>query len=426
MKLLRRYLGLVTLVISASLPFVAAVFPICVFAQEPASPAKPALDKVLGTVTAVTPGEKSFTIKEDKTGTEYAVSGANARKFLKVPPGEKDIKKAQPIDPGQIAIGDRLVAYGRKDAALPKLEAAIVVVMTAGELQQKHASEIAEWQKRGSRGTASEVNQDAHQITMTARTPEGSQTIVVTTTPDTQFSRYAADSVNYADATPSSLAEVRPGDQLRILGNKNEDGSKISADKIIFGSFRTVGAKVVSIAADGKQIEATDLQTKQPVTIVLTAKSSIRKLPPEMASALAGRQGQENPAGRSGGPGTQNGSNAQEKRAQPASTSGNQDEAGAGRATGSSATGEGGGRPRGAGGRDISQMVERLPQISISDLKPGDELIISGGAGEDHSKLTAVNVIAGAEPLFASAPARNGRSSNALSGWNLDVGGPTE
>lgn len=84
------------------------------------------------------------------------------------------------------------------------------------------------------------------------------------------------------------------------------------------------------------------------------------------------------------------------------------------------------GNGRGPANGDLSQMLERLPKISVSELKPGDAVIISGGAGDDKAHMTAVNVIAGVEPLFASAPPRQGRSSDALGMWNLDIGTPGE
>ena len=83
--------------VSASLWLAPISIPSLLLAQASTQPARPRLDQVLGTVTTVKPADKAFTIKEDKTGTEYSVSAASARRFLKVPPGEKDLKKAQPI-----------------------------------------------------------------------------------------------------------------------------------------------------------------------------------------------------------------------------------------------------------------------------------------------------------------------------------------
>jgi hypothetical protein len=77
----------------------------------------------------------------------------------------------------------------------------------------------------------------------------------------------------------------------------------------------------------------------------------------------------------------------------------------------------------------MSQMLERLPKTSLSDLKPGEQVVISGGVGEDKSHLTAINVIAGVEPLFAAPKeggGKRGGNNVDLSGWSLDVGIPNE
>jgi hypothetical protein len=84
-----------------------------------------------------------------------------------------------------------------------------------------------------------------------------------------------------------------------------------------------------------------------------------------------------------------------------------------------------GSHPGGRMNGDVSRMLENLPKISPTELKPGDALVISGGAGGEPSHLTAINVIAGVEPLFASAPPSS-RNSNALAMWNLDIATPGE
>jgi hypothetical protein len=401
------------------------VFVASAAAQSAQQPSRPAADQVLGTVTTVNAADKTFTVKEDKTGTEYTVEAATARRFLKVPPGEKDLKKAQPIDASQIAVGDRLLARGQKEAGSPKLNALIVIVMSAGELQQKHESELADWQKRGTRGTVASVDLTTRHITMQMRGPGGSKDVTVVTTPETQFTRYAADSVKYSDAKPSNVMELKPGDQLRVLGNMNADGTEITAEKVISGSFRTIAGTVVSVSPDGKQLSVTDTQTKQPVAVSLTADSAVRRLPPVVANGLARRL---NPNFKANAPGANPGP-APEGGAPPQQTPGSLEHGSAengGPRQGPA--GEGGrmGNGRGPANGDLSQMLERLPKISVSELKPGDAVIISGGAGDDKAHMTAVNVIAGVEPLFASAPPRQGRSSDALGMWNLDIGTPGE
>jgi hypothetical protein len=391
--------------------------------QGTQQPARPAADQVLGTVTAVNAADKTFTVKEDKTGTEYAVTASGARRFLKVPPGEKDLKKAQPIEASEIAVGDRLLARGQKEAGSSKLDAVIVIVMSAGELQQKHESELADWQKRGTRGSLANVDLTTRQITMQMRAPEGQKAVAVLTTPETQFTRYAPDSVKYSDAKPSSFMELRPGDQLRVLGNVNADGTQITAEKVISGAFRTVAATIVSASPDGKQIQATDIQSKQPITVALTDDSAVRRLPPMMANMLARRL---NPNFKAAAPGANPGpapEGGASPRRRPAAVENEGGQPGAASAGGPAANAaNGGGRASG----DLSQMLERLPKISVSELKPGDAVVISGGTGEDKTHMTAVNIIAGVEPLFASAPPSQGRSSSALGMWNLDISTPGE
>ena len=73
------------------------------------------------------------------------------------------------------------------------------------------------------------------------------------------------------------------------------------------------------------------------------------------------------------------------------------------------------GRPSGV----FSQMVERLPKIAVSDLKPGDAVVVSGGAGDDKSHLTAINATAGSAVIcFCSLAVRSiGRARTVESGY---------
>lgn len=66
----------------------------------------------------------------------------------------------------------------------------------------------------------------------------------------------------------------------------------------------------------------------------------------------------------------------------------------------------------------MSQMIESVPKISVSDLKPGDAVIVSGAAtSSDNSRLIATNIIAGVEPILRAAPAR--QSGQSSGDWGL-------
>ncbi len=67
-------------------------------------------------------------------------------------------------------------------------------------------------------------------------------------------------------------------------------------------------------------------------------------------------------------------------------------------------------------------MMERVPAITLAELKPGDALIISGTGGSDSGVTLAITVMAGVEPLLTASPT----GQSVLNGsWNFgEVGLP--
>src|SRR5262249_45852902 len=101
--------------------------------------------------------------------------------------------------------------------------------------------------------------------------------------------RYAASSIKFDDAKPAPIGEIKPGDQLRARGQRNADGSEITADEIVSGTFRNIAGILVSSDNAAGTITVTDLATKQPVTLRITSDSQLRKLQPFIAQAIAAR-----------------------------------------------------------------------------------------------------------------------------------------
>jgi hypothetical protein len=152
------------------------------------------------------------------------------------------------------------------------------------------------------------------------------------------------------------------------------------------------------------------------VNIVIADDSSVRRIPPEMAARLATRMNSDSKGAYGNGEPHRQVAPSDEGAA-------SNDAGGRGAAAGNSEHGPAVPGPRGGHGTgDLSQMIQRLPKIALSDLKPGDAVVISGGIGDDRSQLTATSVIAGVEPILASAPSRG--QSSALGNWSLDVGVP--
>ncbi len=64
-------------------------------------------------------------------------------------------------------------------------------------------------------------------------------------------------------------------------------------------------------------------------------------------------------------------------------------------------------------------MIEKLPPLSLSELKAGDAVILSCTDSEDPSRVTAITLLAGVESLL-KASSRGGRPFD-LGSWNLDL-----
>jgi uncharacterized protein DUF5666 len=355
---------------------------VALMAQAPAAtPAAAA--RQLGTVTAV--ASNSLTLKTD-AGQMVTVSVADGVRILQLAPGSTDLKTAQAIVLKDIAVGDRVLVNGKAGDDASSFAASRVILMKSSDIAQKHEAEQADWQKRGTGGIVSAVDAGSGMLTVAL----GTRKVAVTTSSSTQFRRYAGDSVKFEDAKPGTLAQIQVGDQLRVLGTKSEDGSSIPAEVVVSGSFKNLAGLIASIDAANGTLTLKDLATKKTVTVTITANSNVRTLPPQAAAMFAAR--------------AKNGSAAGGASPQPA---GQSETSGGGRQ---------GGGGRTAGG-ELSQLVSRLPNKTIADLKVGDAVMIVASQPDANSAaVTAVTLLSGVEPILAAAP---GAPSMTLSPWNI-------
>lgn len=362
-----------------------------------------AVKSVIGEITAVDAVAKHFTVKGDD-GSNYTVTLDDGTAYLRLPLGEKDLKKAEKIALSDVSVGDRLLARGPLPEGSKTLPAKTVVIMTKADLAKKQAQDRVDWQRRGIAGTVVSINPDAKEITVDTHGRDAKDIVVEASAAG--FRRYAPDSVRFADAKQSSFAELRPGDAVRVLGNKSEDGSRYKAEELVSGSFQTIATTVNSVDPAAGEVQVTDLQTKKTITVKTNQSSMLRRLPEAMATMLARRMRPDAGA--------------------PAD--------GAGRGNAEAATGGRGGPggPGGPGGRggfggpaggDLQQVLDHAPQLSLSELKKGDALIVSSSKA-DGSTVTAITLIAGVEPFLAAAPRTGGQVN--LGSWNLDVGVPEQ
>jgi hypothetical protein len=347
-------------------------------AQSPQQTADPDISATtaVGEVIHLDPETKIITLKTT-AGSKVMASYSEKTTYKKLAPGEMSLTNATDIALADIAVGDRILARGRVAANKESVPAQMVILMTKGDIAKKQEAERAEWRRRGILGVVTALKADTQEITIQNRTMAGTQSVILKVNDKTEMHRYAPDSIKFSDAKESTFGELKVGDQLRALGDR-EDPTHFKPQKIVTGAFRTVAGKVTGVDPATGEIKITELEgKKQALTIVIKQDAILRKFPTDMSAMMGGNRG--------GGPG---GGGA----APPQGAAAPQGQAGPG--------GPGGPRP-GGGGFNINEMLERLPLIGIADVKVGDTIVVSSTQGVDPTRLTAIALVSGADALLA-------------------------
>jgi hypothetical protein len=203
--------------------------------------------------------------------------------------------------------------------------------------------------------------------------------------------------VRFEDATPSTAAAIRPGDQLRVRGTRSADGSSITADEIVTGTFHNYSGLLSAVDPAAGTVTLKDLTTKKVVTVAVTPNSDVRRLPAMAARMIAMRMHGGAAPNRAGANGV----------ARPGG-------AASGARAGADPAGETGTRRAGS---DLSQMLSRLPPETLAGLKPGEAVMIvatSPSGDADHS--AAVTLLVGVDPILTAAPSGEAMT---LSPWSV-------
>lgn len=358
------------------------------YAQTPqASSASQQADKgitpnsAIGEVKALDAAAHQLIVKTD-AGSIVTVTVSDKTVYMRLAPGETTLTNATKITLSDVAEGDRVWARGKVSEDLKSVPAAALIVMNKADIAKKQEADRAEWRRRGILGVVSAVNPEAKEITISSRSMGGTQSVIIPVAEKVDIRRYAPDSIKFSDAKPGTISEVKVGDQLRALGERSSDGARFTPEKVVTGSFRTVAGTVTALDAATGEIKVNDLQTKQPLTVVIKQDAVLRKFPAAGEMGMFGRGPGAGPGGPPAGQqGPPNGN-----RPQPAGAGG---------------PGRGGG-----GGMNIQDMLERLPSIALADVKVGDTIIVSSTKGADPARLTAISLVSGADTLLNMIAAR--------------------
>lgn len=370
--------------------FVAISVPAAALGRDQAG--APAAARPIGTIKTIS--GNSIVLASD-AGPVFNVTVEDGAKIVRIEPGAKDLKNATPAELQDLQAGDRILVLGKVSEDGHSVVATSVIVMKKADVASKQEHDRQEWQRHSVGGLVGAVDPAAGTITISTQSFAGPANVVIRVSKDTIVRRYAADSVKFDDAKPSSLADVKPGDQVRARGTRSSDGSELAADEIVSGAFRNIAGLVSSVDASANTLTVSDLIGKKSVTVKITPESQLRKLPPQIAQLMAMRI-------KGGGSAPAPGATA--AVSQPAA-----------------ASSENGGSPRGPGGRggDMQQMLSRIPPASFADVQKGDAVMIVSTEGTGPGPVTAITLVAGVEPILQAAP--NGGQSMILPPWTLEA-----
>lgn len=354
-------------------------------------------------------GTDKIVLKTKDGDLNVALSGET--KYFRVPPENPTLKAAVASSVSEIGVGDKLLVTGILSDDKKTLPAKSVYLMSKADISQRQEKDKADWRTRGTVGKVVSYNPQTSVITVSTRSMMGEKTVAVKPKANAEFYRYAPDSIEFSKAAKSKISDIEPGDEIRVLGDKNADGSEVEAERIITGGFKTNGGTIKAINVENNEIIITDIQTKKDVAVKVADSSILKQFPPEMAQRMAmmqagGGQGGFRPPTQGGGQTTP------QPNPQQNPPTGGQTPNG---------MGQGGMRP-GGGGIDDS----RFPNIKITDLKVGEMIGVLSSKTTDPANIKAIKLFSGVEPFIKmaqAAQAAQGGGNRGGGGASLNIPG---
>jgi len=405
------------------------LMPLAARAQAPAPPT------ILGEVQSVDPASRSISVRLDDGSTVVATLAEKAA-IMKVAPGEKSLQNAAAIEFAVLAPGDRVLVRGGEKAE-GRIEGALrVVVMAKTDLAARNEAEQQAWRERAVVGTVTAVDPAKGEFTIQvsstasaagapAPAPQSPAPVasLVIAVGDATLHRYSDTSARFDDAKPARIEDMAVGDQLRLLGSKVGDGSRMNAEHVVFGSFKTRALSVESVDVDAEVLHVKDLESNQKFSVSLVKGGTLRRIPAEMGNMLTmmanggGRGAFSRPPGSNA-----EGGGAAAPRAPGGEAPQMGGPPGRGRQGGGGPGGPMQGRGGGArGGRGFEGIVERMPTITLADLKKDDWIGAVVGKIDPSGHAIAFNMLAGIE-IFASRASRGGGVEVGMPAGLLDSG----
>ena len=315
---------------------------------------------ILGTVTEFKVSSFEFGLQPDSGAATYFKVSPDTE-VVQVEPGERDLSKAKKVRLTDLSLDDRVMVTFVE--GMP--EARRIVLISATDISQRNEAERLDWQKRGVNGTVTAIHGD--EITLRTGSVQGRQEITVVVTPKTMVRRYAPDSVKFADAQWSTIAEISVGDQARSKGNQSADGARLTAEDLVFGTFRSAIGAITAIDPEARKITIADLVTKRPLTIRVTGDTQLKEMPDFRGLFKNGGAGAHETLSPGSSPVAQAVSDPHKL--------------------------------------DIAKLLEMLPLTKFEALKIGGAVMVSSTRGSSSDQVTATRIISNVNFVIETAEA---------------------
>jgi hypothetical protein len=356
---------------------------------------------VIGEVTAIDNAAGQMTVKTD-AGAAVNVTVNAQTVYRRMPPGQTSLDKAETITSLDVKVGDRVLVPGGANLAAGAA-ARQVIVMAREAVAARREQQRDDWRTRGVNGRVLSIDAAKKEITIESRTRDSAQTLTVVANPNTRLRRYAPGSLRPDDAVAGAFDDIRVGDQIRVLGNREE--FRVNAEEIISGTVSRMLGILEKVDPARNEVVVKDNQTGKSTVIALLPKTTLRRVPADFAETLA--RGQQ----RRGTRENENLTEAQRaaQREQRAARRRERDNAGTGATTPGGQEANSPRRPGGPGGRNPQQMFENFPVITAAELKKGDAVMVMGTGTNDASRVMAATLITGDAEILQMLQRRGGR-----------------
>lgn len=317
---------------------IALFMQLTIWAQQPAP-------RVLGEVSSVDPVGMQLKVKTP-TG-EYTVVVDETVVCKRIAPDAKTLEGAEEIRLSDIRSKDRIWA---RNAVPSETSPQIVyskqlILMSSESIAERNRREREAWQRRSIRGEIVAVPANKREAVI--KLIDG-QTVTVEFKPEAEIRVYPPDSVDFLSARPVKPSDLKVGDKLLARGDRSEDGTRFSAEMAVSGDIPSpTFGQITKVDAEKGEV-LVRMQEKSSL-VKINSETLVRAMPEFLMNPGAGTP----PNSPQTGP-------QRRMTINPAA---------------------------------VLEMLRRLPELKLTDLKAGEYILANGPRSTDGKGVTAIFVV---------------------------------